>query len=183
MKKVALGLLALVVCSAQTCSLPTPDPAQNICDRNWYNGVYRVGIDLPTGIGAARAGDPINGAVLNVAWDWSIINPAVEFSVVAFEPLAEQTIAEFREAWLSSITAAGQFNIMIEQYVTLNDGAQDWYLALSPKNQDSINIEYVMTVTQGRLVYVSASYASNLVSDTQADEIGEVLRSLCADVD
>jgi hypothetical protein len=178
----ALALLMLVVCSAQTCSLPDTTTDKNICDRNWFNGTYRVGIDLPSGVGAAHAGTTVNGADLNVAWDWDVIDPAVTFSVVVFEPLVEDTLAEFREAWLETLTANNQFVIMIEQYMSLDDGTQGWYLAITPTNQEGINIEYVMTVTQGRLVYVSATYGADLVSDTQADQIGEVLQSLCADL-
>lgn len=185
MRRMLLTLLAVVVCSGQMCSSSSSfdgSGTKNVCGRNYFNSAYRVGIELPAGIGALRAGSYLSGTALHVGWDWDVTDPPVEFSLVVFEAMAETTIEEFRESWLAAFSAAGQFNIMAEKFITLDDGGKGWYLAVSPKAEAGVNVEYVMTVTQEQLVYASAVYAPELVSDAQADEIGAVLYSLCADL-
>ena len=185
MKRILLLALAVAVCSGQMCGEANTTPtggSSNICDRQWFNLTYRVAWNPPTGIGAARAGSSVASADLNQTWTWEATSPETKFSLVVFKSLAEKTLPEFRDAWLDSFQQSGEFTVLNESYVTLSDGAQGWYLAVSPADDASVLSEFVMTVTQERLVYLNAIYAVNYVTEAQAEQIGDALISLCADL-
>lgn len=185
MKQTALVLMVILVsCSGQMCGSTgtgTGGGVQNVCGRQWFDATYRVAFNPPPGADF-RLPAPVPSADLNRAWTWSETTPPTEFSLVVFKPMAEKTLAEFRDAWLSTLAEGGEFTVMNESYVMLEDGAQGWYLALSPKDRQGINSEFMMTVTQERLVYLNAVYSADYVTDPQAEQIGDALISLCADL-
>lgn len=181
-----LMILAAALCSGQMCGSSTNPPLvtggnQNICGRSYFDSTYRVGFNPPPGAGQSRQGPIMPSADLNRVWTWRTTTPSTEFSFVVLKPVAEKTLAEFRQAWLDTFRAGNDFTVLNESYVTLSDNAQGWYLALSPNGEQGINSEFVLTVTLGRLVYVNAVYSADYVTDAQADQIGAALISLCAD--
>lgn len=181
-----LILVAAAACSGQLCGNQTGstgDGDTNICSRRWFDPTFRVAWNPPAGIGSPRIGTSVASAALHRVWTWKATNPDTELALVVFEPLAEKTLAEFREAWLDVLRQNGGFTVLNETYVTLSDSAQGWYLAVSPADDAGLITEYVMTVTQERLVYVNAVYGVNAVTDSQEKEIGDALISLCADLE
>ncbi len=185
MKRLAFLMAVAAACSGQMCgSSNVPNDGggnTNICDRQWFDSTYRVGWNPPTGTGSAQVSS-FESADLSRKWSWPATTPPTEFSLMVLKPMAEKTLAEFRDAWLDTLRAGTEFTVLNEAYVTLSDGAQGWYLAISPNDKQGINSEFIMTTTQGRLVYVNAVYSADYVTDAQADEIGDALISLCADV-
>jgi hypothetical protein len=186
MKRILWAILVAAACSGQMCGSTGTNPGgnngnQNICGRQYFDSTFHVGFNPPPGAGQPRQGAANPAADLNRAWTWRATTPPTEFSLVVLEPVAEKTLAEFRQAWLDTFNQGSDFTVLNESFVTLSDGAQGWYLALSPNDQNGINSEFVMTVTQGRLVYVNAVYSADYVTDAQADQIGNSLISLCAD--
>lgn len=188
MKYGALVISVLLVCSGQMCGTSTTTGlpsggATNICGRQWYDSNYRVGWNPPPGIGTVRFGPYVASADLNRAWSWDATTPPTEFSLVMLEPLAEKTLPEFRDAWLDTFQEGGAFTVMNESYVSLSDGAQGWYVAVTPTDKQGISSEFMMTVTHGRLVYLNAIYSADFITDAQADQVGDALISLCADLE
>ncbi|MBI4578970.1 MAG: hypothetical protein HY718_04655 [Planctomycetes bacterium] len=185
MKRMLFVLLVMVACSGQFCgeAAPTETGPKNICDRSWYSDTFRIGVDFPADIGEQRNADAVEGLDLNLSWNWNVIDPPVKFSLVVFQPAQENTLVQFRQAWLDALEEDGNFDILNEAYITLDDGAQGWYLAIARKDKPGVINELVMTVTQGRSAYVSAAYSTELVSEAQVDQIGDVLHSFCADLE
>lgn len=187
MKRLYFLLLVVVACSGQMCGDSSGGTNtggnRNICGRQWFDSTYRVGWNPPAGIGSARLGTLMPSAALNRAWTWEATSPPTEFSLVVLKETAETTLPEFRDAWLDTFNASGEFTVLNDAYVSLSDGAQGWYVAVSPNDKEGIISEFVMTVTQGRLVYLNAMYSADLATDAQVKQIGDALITLCADLE
>ena len=181
MKKLIFVLLAIVVCcSGQMCgSTATNTGPQNICGRNFFEPNYRIGIDLPAGIGLPKAGSIDSNIALKQTWDWAT-NPVSKVVLVVSAPVGDVTLDQAAQESQATFEQ-NNFTVMVNMQVTLDDGSNAWYFALSPNDQDNINVEAVMTLSQGRLVMLSATYASSLPKAT-TDAINAMLQSLCVDV-
>ncbi len=187
MKRLVLVLAVAAACSGQMCASSGSSGTaglggrQNICGRSWFDSTYRIGVELPSDVNPPQSATVSDGIEAEYVWQWPASQPPVEFSVAVFQQGSE-TLADYRQAWLDFVQNGQQFTLLNEANITLDDGAEGWYLAVSPLSDDGINQEFVMTVTQNRLVYVSALYGVSVVTDQQVEQIGDVLHSLCADI-
>jgi hypothetical protein len=181
MKKMLLVLLVMVACSGQMCGTATTNTGiPNICGRAYFEPTYRIGIDLPAGVGVPQGGETNNSVALKQTWDWAT-NPASKFVLVVSTPVGSTTLEQVSQDSLTAFQQ-GNFTVMQSFKVALDDDADAWYFALSPNDKDNISLEMVMTLSQGRLITLSATYSSTLPQD-KTDAIGATLRSLCADVE
>lgn len=187
MKKALLVLVALVACSGQKCVTTPIDSGlntsgqMNVCDRSYFESTYRIGIDLPTDIGTPQSSDTNTSVARQLSWDWSATSPATKFILVISTAVSDTGIEQVAVDSAASF-AENNFTVMESFNVTLDDGAEGWYFALSPNDKADTNVELVMTLSQERLVTLSATYASTITTE-QSDAIGAALRSLCADVE
>ena len=133
----------------------------------------------PAGIGLPKASPIDSNIALKQTWDWAT-NPLTKVVLVVSAPIGNVTIDQVAQESQTTFEQ-NDFTIMVSMPVALDDGANAWYFAISPNDQDNINVETVMTLSQGRLVMFSATYSSTL-PQTTTDAIGAMLQSLCADV-
>jgi hypothetical protein len=186
MKKALLILLVAAACSGQLCGPTASDDGldysgrQNICGRSYFNSKYRVGVNLPEGTGSPDSGATDNNIALKLTWDWTGTEPAAKFILVVSANIGDVGLAQVAQDSKATYEQ-NNFNVMSDFSLKLDDEGDAWYFALSPKAQDNINLELIMTVSQGRLVTLSATYPSTL-SQAQTDAIGAALHSLCADM-
>lgn len=187
MKKALLLFAVMVLCSGQMCSTDTTLSGldtrgeKNVCGRSFFEPTFRIGIDLPAGVGVPQSSGISSSISRKLTWDWSGTSPATKFILVISTPVRETSVEEVAQASLASFEQAN-LTVLQSFKVTLGDGAGAWYFALSPKDKNNTNVEVVMTMSQGRLVTFSATYITTVTTE-QADAIGATMRSLCADVD
>lgn len=193
MKKAILLLAVIVACSGQMCGTSAGFKAgigdgaldtggeRNICERSYFESTYRIGIDLPAGVGLPQSGDTNSSVARKLTWDWNGTNPATKFILVVSRPVSVTSIDKVGQDSVASFKQSG-FTVMQHFKFKLDDGADAYYLGLSPNDKDNTNVEVVMTISQRRLITLSATYITTGTTAGQTDAIGAALRSLCADV-